>query len=253
MRTKMLSAAVVCMAAVVLAGCGSDSSVGTLPTNTAQLKLVVNTSTDVNDVKALTRINPLKEGLPDSVTITSGKFLVRSLQFKQTADYMVDTDISAADEARDQSDPNILYQGPYVLQASDNQALDLGSRTVPVGDYNTISLILHEGKATDDLGTATDMVGYSVKVTGYTWYGDVADYFTFTLNLKTEILVRGDFSVPAGGSPEYVVEFDVAKWFAFGNEWLNPNEAENLPRIYQNIQKYIQGGRDYDGDGSVGD
>jgi|GEM_PF-2087629 len=253
MRTKILLAAALCVAAVALVGCGSDSSTGTVPTNTVTLKLVVNSSTDLSDGETLTKGTPWNEGTPDSLTITWGKFLVRSLQFKTVTDYTVDTDISAADETRDQSDPNIPYQGPYVLPVTGSQTANVGSQTVEVGDYNAISLILHKGKSADDLGSNTDMIGRSVRVTGNAWYGDVNKPFDFVLDLRTEILIRGDFTVPATGTPEYVLEFDVGKWFRSGDEWLKPNESENLPLIYRNIQREIKGGRDYNGDGSVGD
>ncbi len=252
MRTKLLLSLVVLVAAVGLIGCGSESVTNVSPTNNAGLKLVVNSSSNLTVLDESARLAPWNEGQPDSLTITSGTFLVRSIRFLNVNDYTVDTDISASDEARDQSDQLVPFQGPYVLQTN-GSVEDLGDQTVNVGDYNALSLILHQGKSTDDLGTNTNMVGNSVVVTGYVWYGNNAEQFSFTLDLKTEILVRGDFAVPSTGNPEFVLEFDVNKWFRYGDTWLNPNDPENLPQIYGNIQKYIQGGRDYNGNGSIGD
>lgn len=253
MRTKFYLTGALLVAALMLVGCGSDSSTGISPSNTIALRLVVDPSTDNTVVDPLARILPLTEGAPDRLTINSWKFLVRSVQFKNVSDYTIDTDISAADEQRDGSDLGIPFQGPFVLSKSGGTTMDLGTQSVLVGDYNALSLILYEGKVTDDLGQHTDMVGRSAKITGVCWYGDHADPFDFTINLQTEILVGGGFAVPAAGSPEYVLEFDLGKWFQYGDKWLNPNEVENLPLIYKNIQRQISGGRDYDGDGVLGD
>lgn len=252
MRTKLLLTLVMLVAAIGMIGCGSESVTNLSPTNNAALKLVVLFDNDLTAHNESARLAPWNEGQLDSLTITSGKFLIRSIRFLNVNDYTVDTDISASDEARDQGDQLVPFQGPYVLQTNGN-ATNLGEQTVNVGDYNALSLILHEGKATDQLGAHNDMVGNSVAVTGYVWYGNNAEQFSFTLDLKTEILVRGDFAVPSTGNPEFVLEFNVNNWFRYGDTWLNPNEPENLPQIYGNIQRYIQGGRDYNGNGSIGD
>ena len=254
MRTKLLIGAVMLVAAVGLVGCGSDSVTTTSapPTNTVALKLVVNNPNGCDVNEPLAKIRPWNAGSPDSLTITSGKFLVRSLMFKDVSDYSVDTDITASDESRDQSDPRIIYQGPYVLTVSGDQPIDLGDQTVVVGGYNALSMVLHKGKSTDDLGTDTEMIGRSVSVSGFTWYGEDGDPFNFQLDLRTEIIIGGDFTVPADGNPEYVLEFDVHNWFRFADNWLNPNEPENLPLIYNNIQRKIKGGRDYNGNGTTG-
>jgi len=251
MRTKLLIAAML-LAALGLAGCGSDSPTTTIPTQPATLKLVIDAQTNNLLADELARTVPWNAGEPDSLTINGGKFVVRSLKFTDVADYTIDTDISASDEARDQSDPNVLYRGPYVLPMAEIQTVDLGTVTVPVGDYNALLLVLHEGKSTDGLGDDADMVGHSVWVTGFVWYGGTAEPFDFQLDLQTEICVQGNFSVPGSGSPEYVVKFDVGQWFRFGDRWLNPNRLENLPLIYQNIQRRIRGGRDWDGDETTG-
>ena len=252
MRTKLLFAALFTLAALGLAGCGSDLSTGVNPTQPATLKLVVDTQTDLTVADAAARTVPWDAGVPDSLIITSGKFVVRSLKFTNVTNYTIDNDISASDEARDQSDPNILYRGPYVLSMGSVQTVDLGTVSLPVGDYNAVSLVLHEGKSTDDLGGNTDMVGRSVRVTGFVWYGKTRAPFDFQLNLQTELLVQGNFTVPTAGTPQFVVKFDVGKWFRFGDNWLDPNKPESLPLIYQNIQRKLQGGRDYDGDGRLG-
>jgi hypothetical protein len=96
------------------------------------------------------------------------------------------------------------------------------------------------------------MIGRSVRVTGYVWYGNRAEPFVFDIDLRTEIIVHGDFSVPESGSPQYLLEFDVGRWFRHGDQWLNPNEVENLSLIYRNVQRMINGGRDYNEDGQLG-
>jgi hypothetical protein len=213
----------------------------------------VDNDTDHTVVGQMSRNLPWNAGTPDSLTITSGKFLVRSLQFQQLGDYSVDTDISASDEARDYGDPNILYQGPYALRVTGSQVIDLGQQTLQVGEYNAMSLILHKGKSTDDLGDDADMVGRSVRVSGYVWYGDNGESFTFEIDLRTEILITGNFSVTAGGNPQFVVEFDVGNWFRFGDSWFNPNDPDNLPFIYRNIQRNVRGGQDFNNNGRIGD
>ncbi len=253
MRTKMISVAVVLVGVVAFVGCSDDStSVGVTPTNTVSLNLLVDYDTDQMVTDEMTRLTPWNAGTPDSLTITAGKFLVRSIRFVDVSTYTIDTDITAADESRDASDASIPFQGPYVMRVNGDQAVDLGSQTVAVGDYNALTLVLHEGKSTDDLGNDTDMVGRSVTVSGQVWYGDQPSSFSFNLDLKTEILVQGDFSVPATGAPNFVLQFDVGNWFRHGDTWLDPNKAENLSLIYRNIQRQITGGPDINGNGQPG-
>ncbi len=253
MRTKMYWVVAVLVAAVALAGCSSDSTpVSGTPTNTVSLNLVIDYDTDQMVKDEMTRVNPFDEGTPDSITITAGKFLIRSVRFVDVSTYTVDTDITAADESRDASDLSIPYQGPYVLPINGVQSVDLGTQTIDVGDYNAATLVLHEGKSTDDLGTDTDMVGRSVAVEGLVWYADQAASFSFGLDLKTEILIQGNFDVPESGSADFVLEFDVGNWFRYGDTWLDPRKVDNLSLIYRNIQRRISGGRDLNGNGQVG-
>jgi hypothetical protein len=254
MRTKVAVAIALLIAAGGLTGCWTSSPVVYTPSaeNYATVKLVVDSGTNTTIVDPLARTNPWNAGAPDSLTISSGKFLVRSVQFVQASDYTVDTDISAADEAQDEGDSWIPYQGPYVLPTAGSTVKNLGVQDVEVGTFNAISLVLHQGKTTDNLGLDSDMIGRSVLVTGYAWYGDRANPFVFDIDLRTEILVLGDFTVPSTGAAEYVVVFNVGKWFRYGDQWLDPNKVENLSLIYRNIQRLVSGGRDYNMDGAAG-
>ena len=254
MRTKVLLAVVALVAAVGLVGCWTSSPVVYAPSSTVygMVTLVVNNSTDFSIVESSARTTPWNAGVPDSLTIDAGKFLVRSVQFVNGSDYIVDTDITAADEQQDESNSWIPFQGPYVLAVTGTESKSLGFRTVEAGNFNALSLVLHKGKTTDNLGDDTDMIGRSVLVTGKVWYGNRADAFVFDIDLRTEIVIPGDFAVPESESPEYVVQFNVGRWFYFGDRWLDPNKVENLPMIYRNIQHQIIGGRDYDSDGEIG-
>lgn len=253
MRTKMIIVAAVLVATVAFVGCSSDSTpVSSTPTNTVSLSLLINYDTDQTIADEMTRMNPWNEGTPDSLTVLTGKFLIRSVRFVDVANYTIDTEITAADESRDAGDLSIPYQGPYVLPINGVESIDLGPQLVTVGEYNALTLVLHEGKSTDNLGTDTDMVGRSVTVSGQVWYADQPQSFTFNLDLKTEILVQGDFSVPQSGTANFVLEFDVGSWFRYGDTWLDPNKAENLSLIYRNIQRQITGGRDINGNGQPG-
>lgn len=254
MRTKVVLAVALLIAAGGLTGCWTSSPVVYAPSADVYgtVKLVVDGGTNTAIVDPSARTNPWNTGAPDSLTISSGKFLVRSVQFVNASDYTVDTDISAADEAQDETNAWIPYQGPYVLTAVGNSIKNLGVQDIEVGTFNALSLVLHKGKSTDDLGGDSDMIGRSILVTGNVWYGDRADAFVFDIDLRTELLVVGDFTVPSTGSPEYVVVFNVGKWFRYADQWLDPNKVENLSLIYRNIQRLISGGRDYDLDGTAG-
>jgi hypothetical protein len=254
MRTKVLLAAVLVVMVVGLTGCWSSSPVVHTPasSNHAKVTLVVDSGTDHTIIDQMSRDNPWNAGSPDSLKIDAGKFLVRSIQFVDLSDYEVDTDISAADETQDEQNAWIPFKGPYVVAVTGSESNCLGVRDVEVGNRNALSLVLHKGKSTDDLGTDTEMIGRSVLVTGKVWYGDRVDAFVFSIDLRTELIVPGNFTIPSSGDAEYVVKFSVGKWFRFGDHWLDPNKVENLAHIYRNIQRQIGGGRDYDLDGEVG-
>ncbi|MFC1476172.1 hypothetical protein ACFLQW_04140 [Candidatus Zixiibacteriota bacterium] len=240
---------------VGLTGCEFNSPVGSTAsfTTPTTLILVVDSGLENTVVDPLARSNPWNAGTPDSLTISSGKFLVRSLQFVNIDDYTVDTDISAWDEQQDENNSAIPFRGPYVMPVLGSASTNLGTRTVEVGDHNALSVVLHKGKETDDLGDDTDMIGRSVLVTGTVWYGGRSEAFVFDIDLRTEIIVTGDFTVPSSGLPEYVLKFNIGEWFRFGDQWLDPNKVENLSTIYRNVQRKIDGGRDYDCDGRIGD
>jgi len=242
MNRTLTSLAALALLVLLAAGCGTESSVD--PIQTAQVDLTVsfdwstNTGTIPDDgtIEANTR----PSGDPDSVTIESGLLMLRTVRL-HTTPVTPDTNITAADEDRDVSDASVRYQGPYIAQLGTNK-LDLGTITVPVGNYEQMTFVMQKARETDDLGDHDDLLGSSVRVAGRVWRDNIGHSFVFETDYTSEVAVDGSFDVKGAGGENLGVVFEVGQWFHNGARWLDPNDPADRSPIIRCMLRNSSGG-----------
>jgi hypothetical protein len=68
--------------------------------------------------------------------------------------------------------------------------------------------------------------------------------FQFQTDYSSEFAVAGIYTLTSGVTTEYVVEFDVGRWFRKANLWLDPSDRGNYTTIIDNIRRNIKVTRD---------
>ncbi|MEW5701164.1 MAG: hypothetical protein AB1792_02920 [Candidatus Zixiibacteriota bacterium] len=230
---RMLAVVSTALIAVGGWGCGGDSGSGPAPgasTNWAvEIRTVASDGPGVIDDEAQ-RLPTALPGEPDSVTITGGALVLRSLRLTATAT-AVDTNITAEDESRDQNDADISHPGPYLL-AFDGNEDDLGTAVVPAGTYECLKFVIQPG-------LTGDMAGRAIAVTGTIWRDGRGENYIFATDYASEFLVNGSFSVPSGAAATGHLVFAADRWFRTGPRWLDPNQTSNRRTIIENIRRNI--------------
>ena len=228
--------------ALLVAGCGEESGVNPTPSATIGLTVAFDMSAPTltlpGDDDALANSKPT--GSPDSVTVSSGLLMVRSIRLNESAVSQVDTVITAADEDRDLSDASVRFHGPYVV-AIDGSGLNLGTMTIPANNYRQMTFVLQKARATDDLNGHDELTGSSIRVQGKVWRDGVRHSFSFETEYTSEIAVTGDFTVNGSTDGTLTVEFAPRHWFHAGSQWLDPEEPANRLRILRNIRRSVSG------------
>ncbi len=243
-RTIMTLISIAAMA-LVTAGCGEESGVSPTPSATIGLAVTFDmtlpTGTVPGDNGASRTSKPTSS--PDSVTVSAGLVMVRSLRLNESVVSAVDTVITAADENRDLGDAAVRFQGPYVV-AIDGNKVSLGTTTIPESDYRQMTFVLQKARATDDLLGHDELIGSSLIVQGKVWRDGNWQPFTFETDYTSEIAITGDFAVNASTGGTLNVEFAPRRWFQSGSRWLDPNETTNRLQIVHNIQRNVTGSLD---------
>jgi len=242
MKRTILTLAGIAVIALLTVGCGEEA--GVTPTATATIGLAVAfdmappTVTIPDDGNQYNSSKPATG--PDSVTVTAGLLMVRSVRLNQTVNNSVDTVITAGDESRDLGDAAVRFQGPYVVTI-DGSSFDLGTTTIPEDDYRQMTFVLQKARATDDLNGHDELVGSSLRVQGKIWRDGIGQSFTFETDYTSEFAITGDFGVNATTGGTLTVEFAPRQWFHSGSQWLDPNESSNRLRIVNNIRRTVSG------------
>jgi hypothetical protein len=246
MNRTLVAAATIVFAALMIGGCGEESVNRPAPEGTVGLKIAFDLATDemgvtnINDIDDHIQANsaPIGDGSPDSVTVTSGLAMVRSLRFVADPTVAVDTIITASDEQRDLTDASVRFQGPYVLLVTSG-AQELGTVSVPAGDYGQLRFVLQKARSTDNLGGHTELTGSSVRVSGTIWREGRGTDFTFTTDYTSEIAVNGAFSIAASTGGDLAITFDASRWFRYGRGWLDPMDPTNRLEIIRNLRRNV--------------
>jgi hypothetical protein len=244
-RTLAVVAAIA-FAALMIGGCGEESVNRPAPEGTVGLKIAFDLTSDYGSVTNIHDINnhiqtnsaPIGDGSPDSVTVTSGLAMVRSLRFVADPTAAVDTNITASDEQHDLTDASVRFQGPYVLVVTGG-AQELETAPVPAGVYGQLRLVLQKARSTDDLSGHTELVGSSVRVSGTIWRDGQGTDFTYTTDYTSEIAVNGTFNIAASADGDLAITFDASRWFQFGRGWLDPTDPTNRLQILRNLRSNI--------------
>lgn len=227
---------------LVFIGCGPESA--TTPTPTVNMDLTVAFDFDVSagtipDDETV-QSNSVPDGGPDSVTISSGLLMLRSIRFNTTAVSNLDTNITAGDEDNDVNDASVRYQGPGIVTIGRN-ATDLGTIELPIGTYEQATFVLQRARESDNLGIHDELLGSSVRVEGKVWRGNTGQAFVYQTDYTAEMAVTGQFNVTTdGGTLE--LRFSAGDWFYNGARWLDPNEPANRTRIVRCIERNMSGG-----------
>ncbi len=226
---------------LLMNGCGEESinqpSQGTLGLNVAfDLSSPDMPLVDINNRQRESR--PPDVSGPDSITVTGGLAMVRSLRFVADPSAVIDTSITAADEQRDLGDASVRFRGPYILVVDDTQQ-GLATSTVPSGNYSQLRFVFQKARPTDNLGTHPELLGSSVRVTGMVWHGSRGKFFTFTTDITTEVAVNGSYTVSNGATGSLSLQFHPARWFYSGEQWLDPTDPANRLAIMRNLGRNI--------------
>ncbi len=242
MKRTLASLIGIAIVALLATGCGEENGVTPTPSGTVGLTVAFDMSlpnvTVPDDDNIYTQSRPATS--PDSVTITSGLLMVRSIRLNQTVDNSVDTVITAADENRDLGDASVRFQGPYIVTI-DGSSYDLGTTTIPQDDYRQMTFVLQKARVTDMLNGHDELIGSSLSVTGKIWRNGDGRTFTFNTDYTSEFAITGDFNVNTTNAGTLTVEFAPRQWFHTGSHWLDPNDSSNRLQIVNNIRRTVSG------------
>jgi len=243
---RTLTAVLIVGVCILALGCGPESSNNSLSDISTAWNIEFNLASPSANIVGGDTPNTQQgyaaEG-PDSITIDYGAVVIRSLRFVDGEAGAVDTQITAEEESRDESDPDISHKGPYVLPV--NAALQpLGSGAVVRGAYTEVRFVLQPARASDELNGLDDLLGNSILVRGRIWSAGESRRFTFSSDYTSEYSVRGVYDLSAGDDVQYTLRFNVGRWFRAGNAWLNPGNSGHRVRIMDNIRLNIQVVRD---------
>jgi hypothetical protein len=243
MKRTILSLAGIAAIALMVAGCGEESGINPTPGVTLGLTVSFDMTAPANTVPGDddTQTISIPATAPDSVTVSSGFLMVRSVRLNEDAVSHVDTVITAADEDRDWGDASVRFQGPYVV-AIDGGAFDLGTTTIPTGNYRQMTFVLQKARATDDLDGHDDLAGSSITVCGKVWRNGAGQRFAFSTDYTTELAVSGDFTVTESTAGNLTVQFAPLRWFNTGSHWLDPDDTANRLQILRGIRRSVSGG-----------
>ena len=246
MNRTLMVAATIALAAGLIVGCGEESVNRPAAEGTIALKMSFDLTSEgtglpnINDVNDDIQANsaPLGDGSPDSVTVSSGLAMVRSLRFVADPAASVDTNITAADEQHDMTDASVRFHGPYVLQVTgDTQELETTS--VPAGHYGQLRFVLQKARSTDDVNGHTELVGSSLRVSGTIWRNGQGTDFTYTTDYTSEVAINGSFNIAASAASNLAIIFDAGRWFRYGRGWLDPTDASSRLLILRNLRNHV--------------
>jgi len=236
-----LTAVIALLIAVGGLGCGSDSASGPSLDTTAHWTVQINTTAPagptVGDNEAERQAFALP-GDPDSVTITGGALVIRSLRLLTDGVDAIDTSITAEDESRDQNDASIRFKGPYRL-AFNGTATDLGTVVMPAGDYRRLVFVLQPGRSGENLGGSDDMIGRSIAVAGTVWRHGRGEIFVFATDYTSEFTLVGNFASSGGATVTGQLVFEASRWFRSDSRWLDPSDPANRRTILNNVRRNI--------------
>jgi len=246
MKRTLYTLAALAAVALLAAGCGVES--GTDPVAESPLDLIVGFDLSTPDVHSIggdrdvdRTVDPFADFAPDSITVSSGVLMVRSIRLVDVPVEVVDTVITAADEDRDRQDASVAFHGPYVLTVN-GVPQDLGTEGVPVGNYAQVSFVLQKARSTDDLNGHDELEGYSARVTGRIWRNGVSRPFVYLTDYTSEFTINGNFPVTESGSGSLSLNFAVGHWFHNGSRWLDPESSSDEGAIVRNMRRNISGG-----------
>ncbi len=243
MKKTIITLIGVAALALVVTGCGTESSVE--PTQVVPVGLTVEfdletpNGTIPGDIDIQHNSRP--SGGPDSITVESGLVMLRTIRLHETPVSVVDTNVTAADEDRDMTDASVRYHGPVIAQVG-HTGLDIGNINVPVGNYQQLTFVLQKARASDDLSTYDDLLGSSVLVEGKVWHGSVGRSFVFETDYTSQIAVDGKFTVSEDMTESLSLIFEAGQWFHNGSRWLNPDDPADRSQILRSLRRNISGG-----------
>ena len=242
-----------------LAGCGSDKVAG--PNRPVPMTLVaVGGGTAAS--RFVARAASVAAADTDSVTVTFTKALlvVRDVRFVRPEG--LDDDNDEADslgendsldvEHDDEDGGQVIFRGPFVLDALSGHADRLDTLMVMPGDFVRVQGHLQPLRAGDaDAAANPDLVGYTVWIEGTIADGS-SGTFSFRTRIDDEFQIRGAFHVAADTPATAFLVFDPAKWLKTPDgHFLDPRDPANEAAIKSAIRHAIKVGVDKDHDGEL--
>jgi hypothetical protein len=222
--------------AMLVAGCGDDSVQGPALQTSEHWQVQFITSgpagPSVDDGEAQ-RQGYAFPSAPDSVVITGGGIVIRSLRLADDLGE-ADTVITAADESRDSEDSDIRFKGPYEL-AFNGDGGDLGTVAIPTGSYRRVVFVVQpaENDGSGDLG------GSSIVVSGTVWRNGRGSRFVFSSDYASEFSAPANCTVGAGETVNGVLTLAAKNWFRGEARWFDPLDPADRGAILQKVRQNI--------------
>ena len=266
---KTLLATVGALSIAALAGCGSDNVSG--PKQVPLTVKAMGTGAQASSANLSaglslhTAYSAAAESIP--VTYTKALLVVRDVRFhfEDGTNDTLDTEDGDMDSTGMHEDSTgmgehedgdhhdggmVIYRGPFVIDLLAQSAESLGTQLVPPGNYDRVQGHLQALHAGDwNAGNYSYLIGATVYLEGLV-EGDGGGPFTYSARIDDEFMIRGRFTVDAGGAPATAfITFDLSKWLLKDGQFLDPRNPDNATWIEWAIRHAIKVGMDKDHDG----
>ncbi len=244
------------LAAILLAATGCSNNPAKTDSVTVGLKMGASTGATVIYRPVASAATTI-----DSIKLSGLYLVIKAVKFETatTDNLLADDTVTALEEASLLTNPQVRFQGPFIVRVAPGQPLTFGVNDVPFGTYNKIRFVMHSLTSNDNLpANQAFLLGSSVWASGQVFptqsgrgIPEPKD-FTFTSSQNRELVVTGDFEVkPTDTGIPYLVVMDVNKLFTSGSQVLDASDSTNFPAIESNFSTMLQGGVDRNRDNTI--
>ena len=256
---------------IAIIGCSKSSNPVSSSSGTAPISLSVAFSNSGTPV-SLRKVSGVTSG--DSLRIDSAVVVLQRIKFEAHIDSVtVDTTGMGMDDKTD--DPNVTFQGPFIVHVRDTVSINFANQTLPAGTYDGIKFKIHrvqpgeKGEDSDEMmhhnsmmaPVDTSLAGSSIIVWGAVKKNGVWQQFAYRFDEEVEFKIKGNFTVgSATNTVQIALNFNMGSWFVnpYTGALLDPTDTsgDNLEMIAHAIKMSFENGRggdDRNGDGHADD
>jgi len=244
------------LAAILLAAPGCSNNPAKTDSVTVGLKMGASTGATVIYRPAASAATAI-----DSIKLSDLYLVIQAVKFEtaSTDNLVADDTVTAVEEASLATNPEVRFQGPFIVRVAPGQPLTFGVDDVPFGTYNKIRFVVHNLTSNDNLPVnQAFLLGSSVWASGQVFptqsgrgIPEPKD-FTFASSQNRELVVTGNFEVkPTDTGIPYLLVMNVNTLFTSGSQALDPSDSTNFAAIQNNFSSILQGGVDRDRDNTI--